>query len=171
LLLFSTRTWHSSTSSTVTGTATANSARCGTPRIRTALPCWLAVTVAQRLGSRPTASRHPATTRLVGPVAGGLRLGSRGAPTLLSAAVETSPPRHQGVTVRRGGEEVRRDGCVDEATAASSRRRSSWRRRIRIRCFRSRYGCGHRLIHRVVSGWVPLQLGRVWFAANPIAQN
>jgi hypothetical protein len=42
----------------------------------TALTRRLAVAVAHRLGSCPTAMRHPAATQLVSPVAGYRRLGS-----------------------------------------------------------------------------------------------
>jgi hypothetical protein len=132
LLLFSTRTRRSSTSCAVTGTVTAHPARRGTPLRRVVLPYQLAVSVTQRLGSRPTASRHPTSTCLVGPVAGDMRLDSRSASTLQSVAAETSPPHHQGVAVRLGGEEVRRDGPVDEEAVACSRRRKPWRQRMRI---------------------------------------
>jgi hypothetical protein len=70
------------------------------------------------LGSFPTASRPAASTSLVGPVAGGLKLGSHGALTFHAAAAETTPPRHHGVAVWRGGEEVLRVDPVDEAVAA-----------------------------------------------------
>jgi hypothetical protein len=60
-----------------------------------------------------------------------MRLDSRSASTFQSVAVETSPPYHQGVAVR-GGEEVRRDGLVDEEAVACSRRRKPWRKRMRI---------------------------------------
>jgi hypothetical protein len=45
------------------------------------------------LGSRPTATRHPAAMHLVSPVVGGLRMGSS-APDFQPSAAKPSPPRH-----------------------------------------------------------------------------
>jgi hypothetical protein len=67
--------------------------------------------------------------RLVATVAGGPRLGSRGAMAFLPPAVEAAPPRHQHVTIRRGGEEVLRDSRVDKATTATGGWKNFLRRR------------------------------------------
>jgi hypothetical protein len=111
----------------VTSTTPAATDWPGTPRRGTALSRRLAVNVAKRLGNRPTASRHPATTRVVSPVAGGLRMGSS-ALAFLPSAADASPPRHQGVAVGRSGEEMRWDCSVHQSSAASEKKRR-WRTR------------------------------------------